>query len=262
MSARRGDEAPTQAAAFAEIAYALPVEGTALGVLGGSDDGKRFPVVGLNEGSTLLRLDYRPSDGLLYALDDDGQLYTLVRDRVATPVGVQQDYGNLSEGVAFDVNPQPDAPRVIATANGRNSVMDPDTGLVTKYTRSAYDSAGGAAGVAPKVMATAYNRVSLFPAEAVTTHYSLEATRDAYAVQAKNEGARTTIGILDLNPSSLSGLDISGATGTTYALLNVGGTQELYTLDAGDAELTMLDVDVSGLADLAIVPAGMGDSDQ
>lgn len=258
-----GDEVPTPTAAFEETAYALTFPGTALAVIGGPDDGRRVAVAGLNEGSVLLGLDYRPSDGLVYALGNDGQLYTLGRAGVATPLGAPQDYGDLSEGVALDVNPQLDVLRVIATADGRNFATDPATGLLTEYTRSAYGVAGGDAGITPKVLATAYNNpVSPFPAEAVTTQYSLEATRDAYAVQAKNEGTLTTIGVLDVAFGPPSGLDISGATGTAYALLNVGGTQGLYTLDAGDADLTRLDVDANGLADLTIVPARIGASDQ
>lgn len=254
-----GSEPPTPVAAFEETAYALTVDGTALAVLGDPDDGRRFAVTGLNGGSALLGLDYRPSDALLYALGDDGQLYTLGLEGVATPVGTPQAYGDLSEGVAFDLNPQLDALRVIATADGRNFVTDPGTGVATEYARSAYAAGDRGAGGAPKVLATAYtNPVSPFPEGAVTTQYSLEATRDAYAVQAKNDGTLTTIGTLDLDIGGPAGLDVSGATGTAYALLNVGGSQRLYTVSAGDAALTNLDVDVSGLAGLAIVPADRG----
>lgn len=257
-----GDGPPAPTAAFEETAYALTVEGTTLTVLGGPDDGRQFAVAGLNDGSILLGLDHRPSDGLLYALGNDGQLYTLSFTGVATPVGPAHDYGDLSEGVAFDVNPQLDALRVIATADGRNFVADPDTGVATEYTRSAYGPGGGQ-GEVPNVLATAYtNPVSPFPPEAVTTQYSLEATRDTYAVQAKNEGTLTTIGVLDVDFGGPAGLDISGATGTAYALLNVGGTQGLYTISAGDATLTRLDIDVAGLADLTIVPARVGGPDQ
>lgn len=256
-----GDRESTPTAVFAETAYALTLEGTALSVIGSPDDGERFAVAGLNEGSVLLGLDYRPSDGLLYALGSDGQLYTLSFMGMAMLIGTTQAYGDLREGVAFDFNPQLDALRVITTADGRNFVTDPATGVPSEYTRSAYEADG--AGVVPKVLATAYNNpVSPFPAEVVTTQYSLEATQDAYAVQAKNEGTLTTIGILDVDLSSPSGLDISGATGTAYALLSVGGNQALYTVAAGDAELTELDVDANGLADLTIVPAGTGGPDQ
>ena len=251
-----GAEAPIPTVAFEETAYALTRSGTTLAVLGGTDDGRRFEVAGLNEGGALLGLDYRPADGLLYALGDDGQLYTLGRDGAATPVGTPQAYGDLGEGVAFDLNPQLDVLRVIATADGRNFVTDPATGVPTEYTRSAYAAADGGAHTPPKVLATAYtNPVSPFPAEAITTQYSLEATRDAYTVQAKNDGTLTALGVLDLDIGGPAGLDVSGATGLAYALLNVNGSQGLYTVNARDAALTRLDADVSGLVDLTIVPA-------
>lgn len=251
-----GDGPPAPTIAFEEIAYAITVEGTTLAVLGGPDDGRRLAVAGLNDGSMLLGLDYRPSDGLLYALGNDGQLYTLSFTGVAAPVGAAQPYGDLREGVAFDLNPQLDALRVVATADGRNFVTDTDTGVSTEYTRSAYAAGDSGAGGAPKVLATAYtNPVSPFPAGAITTQYSLEATRDAYAVQAKNDGTLTALGVLDLDIGGPAGLDVSGATGVAYALLSVGGSQGLYTVNARNAALTRLDADVSGLADLTIVPA-------
>lgn len=245
---------PTPSTTFDETAYALTMGGNALVVFGSAGDA-RLEVSGLNENTTLLGLDYRPADGLIYLLGSDGQLYTLGTGEGAaaalTVVGTPQDYGGLNGGVAFDVNPQLDALRVIASSDGRNFVTDPDTGITTEYTPSAYESGNPA----PKVLATAYNNsVSPFPEEVITTQYSLEAVQNSYAVQAKNEGTLTTLGTLELDLTEFAGLDISGATGTAYALLNVEGVQTLYTVSVRDAALTKLDTDVTGLADLTIVP--------
>lgn len=245
---------PTPSTTFDETAYALTMGGNALAVFGSAGDA-RLEVSGLNDNTTLLGLDYRPADGLIYLLGSDGQLYTLGTGEGAvaalTVVGTPQDYGDLSGGVAFDVNPQLDALRVIASSDGRNFVTDPDTGMTTEYTPSAYESGNPA----PKVLATAYNNsVSPFPEAAITTQYSLEAVQNSYAVQAKNEGTLTTLGTLELDLTEFAGLDISGATGTAYALLNVEGVQKLYTVSVRDAALTKLDTDVTGLADLTIVP--------
>lgn len=237
---------------FSETAYALTVSGDALAVFGSLGD-QRLEISGLDENSTLLGLDYRPADGMIYLLGSDGQLYTLGTDGALVTVGTPQDYGDLSEGVALDFNPQVDALRVIASADGRNFVTDPSTGVATEYTPTAYKGEG--ANSETKVLATAYtNSVNPFPEKAVTTQYSLEAVQNSYAVQAKNDGTLTTIGTLEVDLDGFAGLDVSGTTGVAYALLNVGGRQRLYTANARDASLTELNVDVTGLADLTIVP--------
>ncbi len=243
-------ETPTTAV-FTETACALTTTGTTLATISGTNDGQRLEVSGLNDNTTLLGLDYRPSNNLIYILGSDGQLYTLGDEGALNVVGTPQAYGDLSGGVAFDVNPQLDALRVIASADGRNFVTDPDTGMTTEYTPSAYENENPA----PKVLATAYNNsVSPFPEEATTTQYSLEAVQNSYAVQAKNEGTLTTLGTLELDLNGFAGLDISSATGTAYALLNVKGVQKLYTVSVRDAAPTELATDVTGLADLTIIP--------
>lgn len=237
---------------FEEVALALSVSGNELVTVGGANSGARVAVAGLNADTTLLSLDWRPSDGLIHALGSDGQLYTLTLDGALTGVGTPGDYGDLSEGVAFDFNPQLDALRVIATANGRNFVTQPDTGEVAEYTPSTYESGAPAN---PKVLATAYNNpVSPFPENAVTNQYSLEAVGNTYALQAKNDGTLTSIETLEVDIEGFAGLDISATTGNAYALLNIGGSQRLYQIGASEAALTELEVDVSGLSDLTVVP--------
>lgn len=255
-------EIPPKNAAFSEVALALSVAGTEIVTVGGANSGARVAVTALNAGMTLLALDWRPSDGLVYTLGSDGQLYTLAQNGTLTATVTPQDYGNLSEGVAFDVNPQLDALRVIATADGRNFVTDPDMGVPTEYTASAYE---GGTPATPKVLATAYsNPVSPFPENAVTTQYSLEAVGNTYSVQAKNDGTLTPVATLELDLAGFAGLDVSAATGNAYALLNVGGAtnggttvggkQTLYRIGASAGGLTELEVDMSGLADLTILP--------
>jgi hypothetical protein len=240
---------------FTEVAYGLRADGTTLVRLGGT--GGTVNVTGLNDGTALLALDHRPSNGLVYALGDDGQLYTIDSDGRANPVGMPQTYGDLSEGVAFDFNPQVDAIRVVMTADGRNFVTNPTTGATNEFTVSAYAEDDENAGTMPMVAATAYdNNVSPFPEGGETVQYSLEAEANALAIQGKNMGTLSTIAELDLDFTAAAGLDISGATGTAYALLSSGAAQGFYQVDLSDGALTLLDVDASGLIDFTVVPGG------
>jgi hypothetical protein len=76
---------------------------------------------GLNADTSLLGLDYRPSDSQIYALGDDGQLYTLTNAGAATAVGSPQSYGDLSQGIGIDFNPQVDRLRIVVAADQGNS---------------------------------------------------------------------------------------------------------------------------------------------
>lgn len=246
-------------APFTEMAVGLASDGRNLVWLGGDEAWQS--VSGLTEGTMLVSIDYRPSNGLLYALGSDGQLYTVDGDGWANAVGVPQAYGDMSAGAAIDFNPQVDALRVITTADGRNFVTDVAFGLPAEFTTSAFAAGDEHEGAMPMVAATAYDRnVSPFPDGAETVQYSIDAATNVLAIQGKNMGTLTTVGDLGIDVSSVAGLDVSGASGNAYALLTSDGTQRLYWIDLSDAMLTELDVDATGLIDFAIVPGGMPDS--
>lgn len=247
---------PEAAPELSERAYGLSEDGMTLIGLGEAV-GENAQIAGLNPGTQLLALDYRPAAQTIYALGSDGQLYTLMADGAASAVGTPQSYegADLSGGVAFDINPQVDAIRVITTADGRNFVTNPATGVPAEFTGSAYAEDDENAGITPSVLATAYDmNVAPFPDDAETVQYSLEAEANTLAIQGKNAGTLLTVAELALDIGPMGGLDISGETGMMYALVTIGGSQALFIIDPDNGLFTRLRDNVTGLRDFTIVP--------
>ena len=99
------------------------------------------PVVGLTAGETLVGIDFRPLNGLLYGLGvnagaDTGTLYVIsTRTGVAGAVGSFAGAGDLPPGnFGFDFNPSVDRIRV-TTDTGLNFRLNPNSGAIAASTR-------------------------------------------------------------------------------------------------------------------------------
>jgi hypothetical protein len=223
-------------------------------------------------GDDLVGIDFRSSTGELYALADTGGLFTIgIEMATAAPAALQQatatlvgmtDYDtalDVSEGVAFDFNPQVDKIRVLFGANGRNFVTDPDTASTSEFTVSGYQSGDANDGMDPQISATGYTRAAS-PAPSMTTQYSIDSAADVLTIQAKNEGTLTTVGELGIDAASADGFDIydvdgDPATDDGFAFLQTGGS--LYSVDLSSGEATEIGAFPPGgtFTGIAVVPA-------
>jgi hypothetical protein len=96
-------------------------------------------ITGVATGQTLIGIDYRPIDNLLYALGYDAstaganaQLYLLnAGTNVASPIGsaIRLELGGPAERIGFDFNPTVDRIRVVST-NNANYRLVPTTGAI------------------------------------------------------------------------------------------------------------------------------------
>jgi hypothetical protein len=98
-------------------------------------------LTGVTPGQTLVGIDFRPADNLLYGLGYDptlagpannAQLYTVnPGTNVATPVGtaIRLELGSSSDGIGFDFNPTVDRIRVVS-ANDTNYRLNPNDGSI------------------------------------------------------------------------------------------------------------------------------------
>ena len=89
-------------------------------------------ITGLQAGETLLGIDRRPANGLLYGLGSTSRVYTInTTTGVAALVGPTPFSPALS-GIAFgfDFNPVPDRIRVVST-DMTNFRLNPNTGALT-----------------------------------------------------------------------------------------------------------------------------------
>src|SRR5262245_36078152 len=119
------------------------------------------PISGLNAGDSVIGIDTRPKDGLLYALTRAGVLYkvnpsngaaTMKATLSADPADATAPFTALAGNVfSVDFNPVADRLRVIGDG-GQNLRINVDTGATTS------DGTINRAGAAPMLLASAYTK--------------------------------------------------------------------------------------------------------
>jgi hypothetical protein len=221
-------------------------------------------ITGLESGETMLGIDRRPSNGLLYGLGSTSRLYSInTTTGLATAVGASP-FAPVLTGTAFgfDFNPVPDRIRVVST-DTTNFRLNPNTGaLAGTDTPLSYAAGDTGVGITPRIVGSAYtNNVS---GTSATTLFGIDSNRDVLVMQggpsgspSPNGGVLTTIGGgLGVDTSDLVGFDISGITGVAYASLTppTGGASQLFTIDLTTGTATLVGSIGGGvtLADLAV----------
>jgi Domain of unknown function (DUF4394) len=188
---------------------------------------------------TLVGIDFRPANGLLYALEvnsaaDTATLYTISPlAGVATIVGTLGPVGDLpASGYGFDFNPVTDRIRV-TTDTGLNFRVNPDNGSVAAIDLAIVGSA---------ISGVAYTNDETNNG-GVTTLYTLDSSSDQLMIQnPPNAGTQSPVGPVGVNFSTVNGFDIppgvdtlvagSGVpSGFGLALLTVGGTIQEYSIN-------------------------------
>lgn len=257
---------PMPRQASADMMYAIGDGGASL-VRFSSDSPGSITRVGLFSGadSFLDAIDFRPSTGQLYGYRSATQQYVTVNvgtgvltSATANPVGATTNTFFLG----MDWNPTIDRLRVV-TDSTQNIVYNPNTGTAAGFTALSYASGDVNAGLVPLVIDNAYTNNR--PGAITTQQFVLDYDQNSLATLANNTGILSTVGQIKLNGSVLdfneySGFDISTSidgTNTAYALLTVGGSAGLYTLDLTSANATYLGAVGSGFGpvySLAVAP--------
>lgn len=213
-------------------------------------------ITGLGAGETVVGIDARPSDGLLYALSSAGKVYsvdaasgaaTLKSTLAIDPADATAPTFTALAGSAFsvDFNPVVDRLRIVSDS-GQNLRVNVDTGLVMADTDLARVSAPAS------VLASAY--ANNFVGATATMLLNLEQNTDALTLQAPpNDGTLADVGPLGVDISGSAAFDIGGggnglalaalrsaATGphSLYAVSLVTGAATPYrALDAAAAQI-------------------------
>lgn len=204
-------------------------------------------ITGLQANEFLIGIDFRPANNTLYTIGSTNQLYSINQTTgAATPVGTPITPGiDPAQFYGFDFNPVPDRLRLVNGAN-ENMRIDPNTGVRTTDTPLAFAMGDPNFGVDPNVVHSAYT--NNFAGATTTTLYDIDSTLNALVRQGSvngtpsspNTGELFTIGPLGVNPSESGGFDISGATGTPYALLNIAGVRQLFTINLTTGAATLI----------------------
>ena len=225
-------------------------------------------VTGLMQNENLEAIDYRPANGMLYAIGNMNNLYTIDQTTFAASL-----VGNFAppalEGTsfAFDFNPAFDGgsgnpadigryARIISDTND-NRVVDAETGqyLGGPKTDVFYPMGDVNFGMDPNVVGIAYdNNVAM---SSGTQQYGIDLNTGYLVTVANNAGTLGSIGQIGVTTfTSEGGLDISGETGTAFAVLQPGPNSQLYTVDLSTGAATQVGRFGAGqlIRDLTVVP--------
>jgi trimeric autotransporter adhesin len=203
---------------------------------------------GLQGGEIVLGIDFRQTNGRLYAATNSGRIYTvdpatgaatLASTLMADGADTTNPFAGLdgtATGFGVDFNPVADRLRIVSST-GQNLRINVDTGLVT--TDAALNPGG------PQVVAVAYKQS--FPAPAATQLLDIDLATNSLLLQnPPNDGTLTPVGgVLDpaLTFSSNAGFDIGGGDdGLSIAALQPTGSAQsvLYRLNLKTGALTQV----------------------
>lgn len=226
-------------------------------------------ITGLGTGETLVGIDIRPQNGLLYGLTTNGaggvRLYTIsTQSGVATALSTAPVQFNNSgtpvpitgTSFGFDFNPFADRIRVV-TNTGFNFRIDPNTGGLVDGDNNAGNGVtpdGTINGISTTVDAAAYTNNS--PNASATTQYTLDAASNTLFIQTlpssgtQTAGVVVTLGGSPLDFTAINGFDIpagvnaaaanAGVTGLAYAALTVAGATQLYSIELSTGVATAI----------------------
>jgi hypothetical protein len=190
---------------------------------------------------TLLGIDTRPADGLLYGLTTANRLYTLnPMSGEATFVSTlsQPFMGGVISG--FDFNPVPDRLRLVGD-NDQNFRINVDTGEVIEDGRLAFAAGDRNAGVNPNITASAY--INAFDGATSTALYNIDTLLNTLVLQdPPNDGTLVTIGELGVDFGLAGGFDIVSSP---------DGTNQGFAVS--DARLYSIDLETGMATDLGMI---------
>ena len=204
------------------------------------------PVTGLQTGESLVGIDVRPANQVLYGVGSTGRLYTLnPLTGAASAVNPTPQATLNGTSFAVDFNPVADRLRVISNT-AQNLRLNPNDGSL-----AATDTAITPAGVT--ITGAGYsNNAPGGGGTGVTTLYAIDATN----------GVLTTVGSVNGSPNSPNGgvvgptvgslgvgtgldprlgFDITGVNnGSAFASILTGGTDKLYSINLSTGAATQI----------------------
>lgn len=195
--------------------------------------GKPMKVSGVD--GTLVGIDVRPADGMLYGLYADGTVATIDAGTGKATRKSKLDT-MLPAGVmaTVDFNPVADRLRVMGS-DGTNLRANVDDGKVTKDGSLKFAETDPNRGKAPNIVAGAYTNSVKGAKETVL--YDLDASVGALVRQAPpNDGVLTVVGILGGATAASHAFDIVAlGSGTSEGWLMAGDTLHRVDLSTGRA---------------------------
>jgi hypothetical protein len=213
--------------------------------------GKPVKVTGIS--GTLLGIDVRPADGMLYAVVSDGTVVTIDPASGKATHKSKLD-AMLPAGVmaTVDFNPVADRLRIIGS-DGTNLRANVEDGKVTKDGMLRFADADMHKGKAPKIVAGAYTNSMKGAKE--TTLYDLDASGVLVKQAPPNDGVLNSVGAVG-TPAEAAAFDIVAGQSTNEGWLMAGDTLYRVDLSSGKADAVGKVAGVTGkVRDIAAMPA-------
>lgn len=263
----------TMPAVTGKMVYAL--QGTSL--ISFDSDNPKFirssmAITGVSAGQSIVGIDFRPKNGMLYALGYnmttmEYQLYTIsTSTAMATAVNATATAINLGTTgmVAFDFNPVADRIRVISRANGMNYRLNPDNGTIAATdTTVMYISGDANAGKMPRIGAVAYTNSYV---NAKTTElFGLDDSLGAYIkVNSPNGGTLSTVmssaytvNLSDMTTDIDFFYDSTSVSNKGFVAANIMGAvnDKFYSINTTGAMTLIADIGLGlPISDIAVEP--------
>lgn len=253
-------------------AYLLGASGTTIYGINTANPGYllgQFNITaGLQVSETLLGIDARPANGMLYALGSSNRLYSIdTGTGTATAVGAAPLTATVTgPGIGFDFNPTVDRLR-INTGTDQNFRINPDTGVLIQDTALAFAAGDPNAGANPNVVGAAYT--NNFSGTTSTMLYNLDSGLDLLVTQnPANNGTLQTVGPLGILIDENTGFDIDdSAPQVALATINEvpppvdyswgerspeGGNSAIYSINLATGRATFVSMLGAQVVDIAL----------
>ena len=175
---------------------------------------------GLQPGESVLGIDFRPANGMLYGLGSQNRLYRIdTATGMATAVSAAP-FATALEGTefGFDFNPAVDRIRVVSNT-GQNLRLHPDTGAIAAVDGRLHSDSPAEF----KIVGAAYTN-SVAGATS-TVLFGIDAESRALVTQnPPNDGKLNRVGMMSIDMSEVAGFDSSPRSGIGYIAARVRGT--------------------------------------
>src|SRR4051794_32709683 len=184
--------------------------------------------------TSVVGIDVRPADRVLYAVSADGGIYTVdAKTGQATMKSKLSEPLKAGTTVTVDFNPVADSLRVI-TSDGMNLRVNVDDGKATVDGALKFKEGDANAGKTPNVIAGAYS--NSFKGTKATALYDIDASGALLSQAPPNDGVLNTIGSLGIKLDGATAFNIVAQGEDNAAWLVTGGT--LYSVDLKTGKAT------------------------
>ena len=207
-------------------------------------------ISGLASGENIVGIDFRPANGLLYALSSANRIYIVNPTSGFTTLVGTSPFTPALNGSSFgvDFNPVPDRLRVVSNTD-QNLRLNPNNGAVAGVDSILAYAAGDVnAGQDPSIVGAAYT--NNFAGASSTTLYGIDSNLDVLVTQGSvggspvspNTGQLFTVGKLNVDTTDLVGFDIAPVSNAAFVSLTPQGatSSQFYTLNLATGATTLI----------------------